>query len=159
MLRVSSPVTKRSSRRTRRGEEKGKLHNFSDGTRWVVRPDGESYGSDTRSHDSLARSAGYKNVDQAYANGALMAHYDPATNAIRIEMEKATSKRLVLAKQILHRIPAVLAHVAIGNGEDFRSYIGDPRKVEAHISRNHHITCISRGLESLLLWPDVEQSA
>jgi len=137
MSTVSALVLNQSSAHTCHGQERGGLHNFTNSTRWVVRPDGESYGSDTRSHESLARSAGYKNADQAYANGALMVHYDAATNAIRIEVNKATSKRIALAKQILHKVPAVIAHVAIGNGDDFRSYIGEPMRIASLISRNH----------------------
>ena len=114
----------------------GRLHNFGQGTRWVVRPNGESYGSYTSTHDSLARCAGYKNEEQAYANGALRVHYDPATNAIRIEATKATPRAIALAKQIIDKVPAGVAHVAMGEGEDFRSYIGEPREVAAHLSRN-----------------------
>lgn len=125
---------------TRVHKAAGRLHNFDMGTRWIVRPDGESYGSSTSSHDSLARCAGYKNAEQAYAHGALRVHYDPATNAIRIEATKATPQAIALAKQIIDKIPAGLAHVAIGEGEDFRSYIGEPRKVAALISRNQHMS-------------------
>lgn len=119
---------------TRVRKAAGRLHNFGKGTRWIVRPDGESYGSYTSTHDSLARCAGYKNAEQAYAEGALRVHYEAATNAIRIEATKATPQAIALAKQIIDKVPAGLAHVAIGEGEDFRSYIGEPRKVAALIS-------------------------
>jgi hypothetical protein len=142
MSQVSAAAVSPGHRRpTRVRKAAGRLHNFSRGTRWVVRPDGESYGSYTSSHDSLARCAGYKNEDQAYANGALRVHYDPATNAIRIEAKKATPHAIVLAKQIIDKVPAGLAHVAMGEGEDFRSYMGEPRMVEALISRNQLVAC------------------
>ncbi len=112
-----------------------RLHNFESGTRWVVRPDGESYGSCNSSHDSLARSAGYANEDQAYAKGALRVHYDPATNAVRIEARRATPSAIALVKQIINKVPAALAHVAIGEGSNFRSYLGKPTHVAAEISR------------------------
>jgi len=143
MSRVSKSVIKSGSDLTCGGRRRGRLHNFESATRWVVRPDGESYGSDTRSHDALARSAGYKNADQAYANGALMAHYEPTTDALRIEVKKATSKEIALARQIINRVPAVLAHVSIGSGENFRSYMGRPREVAAHISRIHLVPPVS----------------
>jgi hypothetical protein len=118
-----------------------RLHNFDHGTRWVVRPDGESYGSDSSSHDSLAMSAGYKSEDQAYANGALGVHYDPVTNTIRIEARKATRQAIALAKQIIDKVPAGLAHVAFGEGHDFRSYMGKPTQVTADISGNPRTAC------------------
>ncbi len=111
------------------------LHNFDRGTRLVVRPDGECCGSYTNSHASLARSVGYKSEDQAYANGALRVHYDPATNAIRIEARKAAPRAIALARQIINKVPADLVHVSFGEGRDFRSYIGKPAQVAAEISR------------------------
>ncbi len=121
-------------RPARRRKTRSRLHNFGRGIRWIVRSDGEAFGSHTSSHDSLARCAGYKNAEQAYANGALRAHYDPATNAIRIESAKASAEAVSLARQIIERVPAALAHVAFGEGEEFRSYIGRPREVAAEIS-------------------------
>jgi hypothetical protein len=124
------------------------LRNFDRGVRWVVRPDGESYGSYSSSHDSLARSAGYEDEDQAYAKGALRVHYDPMTNTIRIEARKVTPQGIGLAKQIINKVPAGVAHVSIGEGDDFRSYMGEPTRVAADISRNRPST-ISRWRSSL----------
>ena len=118
-----------------------RLHNFGRGTRWVVRPDGESYGNYTSSHDSLSRCAGYRNEEEAYANGALRVHYDPGTNGIRVEATKVTPQTIALAKQIIDKVPAGLAHVAIGQGEDFRSYMGEPKEVAALLSRGQLVPC------------------
>ena len=127
---------RRYCRALRARQAAAKLQNFERGTRWVVCPDGESYGSYTSTHDSLARAAGYDSEHQAYLNGALRVHYDPATNAIRIEARKAAPQAISLASQIIHKVPAALAHVAIGEGQTFRSYMGKPTQVVADISRN-----------------------
>jgi len=126
---------------TRVRKPAGRLHNFGSGTRWIVRPNGESYGSYTSSHDALAKCAGYKSAEQAYAKGALKVHYDPATNALRIEATKATPQAIAVAKQIIGSVPAGLAHVALGEGESFRSYIGEPTKVAAELSRDRVRPC------------------
>jgi hypothetical protein len=128
-------VYRRHCRVSRARKTASRLHNFDRGIRWVVRPDGESYGSYTRSHDSLAISAGYRSEEHAYANGALRVHYDPATDAMRIEARKATPQAIGLARQIIDRIPAGLAHVSMGEGLRFRSYIGKPIQVAADIAR------------------------
>ena len=117
------------------GKATGRLHNFGMGTRWVVRPDGQSYGSYTGTHESLAKCAGYKNAEQAYEKGALRVHYDPATKGVRIEGTKVTPRAIALAKQIIAKIPSALAHVALGEGDTFRSYMGEPRTVVAQLSR------------------------
>jgi hypothetical protein len=158
MSKVATAKVSRAHRHpTRVRKTGGRLHNFGMGTRWIVRPDGDSYGSSTSSHDSLARCAGYKNAEQAYADGALRVHYDPATNAIRVEATKATPQAIALAKQIIAKVPAGLAHVAIGEGEDFRSYIGEPRKIAALISRGQ---CVSSRLQiSSFLWAGTYETA
>jgi hypothetical protein len=135
MSRVSPiTVSRRNGHRARARKRAARLHSFGSGIRWVVRPDGESYGSYTSTHESLARCAGYKDAEQAYASGALRVHYDPATNGIRIEVTKVSPQAIALAKQIIDKVPAGIAHVAIGGGEDFRSYMGAPSKVVALIS-------------------------
>jgi len=143
MSKISEAIVcrRRNCRPVRVRKTASRLHNFDRGTRWVVRPDGESYGSYTSSHDSLARSAGYASEDQAYAHGALRVHYDPMTNAIRIEARKATPQTIALATQIIDKVPAGLAHVSIGEGQDFRSYLGKPTQVAADISRNRRPAC------------------
>ncbi len=155
MSKISEAITyrRRNCRPVRVRKTASRLHNFDRGTRWVVRPDGESYGSYTSSHDSLARSAGYESENEAYANGALRVHYDPVTNAVRIEARKATPQAITLAKQIIDRVPAGLAHVSMGEGHDFRSYIGKPSQVVADISRNRRPAC-GRALNTWrsLLW-------
>ena len=135
MSKISQAIVyRRCNRRpVRVRKTASRLHNFDRGTRWVVRPDGKSYGSYTCSHDSLARSAGYDSEEQAYAH-ALRVHYDPMTNAIRIEARKATPQAIALVKQIIDKVPAGLAHVSIGEGHDFRSYMGEPTQVAADIS-------------------------
>ena len=140
MSKLSEAIVyrRRNCRPVRVRKTASRLHNFDRGTRWVVRPDGETYGSYTSSHDSLARSAGYDSEAQAYANGALRVHYDPVTDAIRIEARKATPQAIALAKQIIDKVPAGLAHVSIGEGHDFRSYMGEPSDVVDDISRNGH---------------------
>ena len=132
---------RRHSRAIRERRAAPRLQNFERGTRWVVCCDGESYGSYTSSHDCLARAAGYNSEDQAYRNGALRVHYDTLTNAIRIEAQKATPQAIALANQVIDKVPAALAHVAIGEGKNFRSYMGKPTQVVADISRNNVVIC------------------
>ena len=155
MSKISQAIVyRRCNRRpVRVRKTASRLHNFDRGTRWVVRPDGKSYGSYTCSHDSLARSAGYDSEEQAYAHGALRVHYDPMTNAIRIEARKATPQAIALVKQIIDKVPAGLAHVSIGEGHDFRSYMGEPTQVAADISCNRRPAC-GRALTTWrsLLW-------
>lgn len=150
---LEARVYRHNPRPNRVRKAASRLRNFDSGTRWVVRPDGQSYGSYTSSHDLLAMSAGYKSDDQAYANGALRVHYDPMTNAIRIEVRKPTPQTIALAKQIIDKVPAGLAHVAIGEGRRFRSYMGKPTQVAADISSIQRRHC-ARGYSSRrsLLW-------
>ena len=153
MSRVSAAILHRRNRRPIRVHRTAsRLHNFDRGTRWVVCPDGESFGSYTSSHDSLARSAGYESAEQAYADGALRVHYDPVTNALRIEANNATAQTVTLAKQIIDKVPAALAHVAIGQGQDFRAYMGKPTQVVADISRNPRMACERSVMWGFPLW-------
>jgi hypothetical protein len=79
------------------------------------------------------------------------------TNAIRIEAMKATPQAIALARQIINQVPVGLAHVAIGEGDEFRAYMGEPRRVAALISRNQLV--LSRFHISNLACTDTYESA